>query len=136
MIGLFAEHDIESRDQSLGEPERENQLRSSHEQLQRKHHVSLAHPFTRVVIVSYLGNEALEETRQTLVLGHVGQDPEAALGVLKVAVLDAGLDDVEGRGDDERCRGTGDGGDEVLEPGGLVVVFEVEEVLLGEGGAS
>lgn len=88
------------------------------------------------LVSSYLGNEALEETRQTLVLGHVGQNPEAALGVVKVTVLDTGLDDVERRGDDERGRRAGDGGDEVLEPGGLVVVLEVEEVLLGESRAS
>lgn len=31
---LFAEHGVESGDQSLGEPERKDQLRSSHEQLQ------------------------------------------------------------------------------------------------------
>lgn len=82
---------------------------------------------------TYLGNETLEKAREALVLGHVGQDPEAALGVVKVAVLDAGLDDVERRGDDERGRGAGNGGDEVLEPRGLVVVLQLEQVLLGKG---
>lgn len=85
---------------------------------------------------AYLGNKALEKGRGALLLGHVGQDAEAALRVVKVAVLDARLDDVEGRRHDERGRGAGDGGDEVLEPRGLVVVVEVEEELLGEGGTA
>jgi hypothetical protein len=85
---------------------------------------------------THLGNQALEEGRRALVLGHVGQDTEAALGVLKIAVLDAGLDDVEGRRDDEGGRGAGDRGDKVLAPRGLVVVLELEEELLGEGGTA
>lgn len=81
---------------------------------------------------TYLGRQALEERRETLLAGHVCHDAHAALGVVEVAVLDTGLDDIEGSGDDERGGGTGNGGDEVLEPAGLVVVFEVEDVLLGE----
>ena len=83
-----------------------------------------------------LGDKAFEEGRGTLLLSHVGQDAEAALRVVKVAVLDARLDDVEGSRYDERGRGTGDGGDEVLEPRSLVVVVEVEEELFGKGGAT
>jgi hypothetical protein len=64
-------------------------------------------------------------------LHHVGHDPEAALGVLEVPVLDAGLDDVERSGDEERGAGTGDRGDEVLRPRCGVVVAEFVEVLLG-----
>lgn len=111
VVALF-QHTVESRDQRLGEPEGEDELGASHEQL---------------------GDETLEEGSHTLVLGHVGQDAETALGVLKVAVLNTGLDDIEGSGDDEGGRGTGDGGDKVLEPGGLVVVIELEEELLGKG---
>lgn len=109
------EQTVKGGDQGLGEPEGEDELGTGHEQL---------------------GDETLEEGAHALVLGHVGEDAEAALGVLKVAVLDAGLDDVEGRRDDERGRGAGDGGDEVLEPAGLVVVVEAEQVLLGEGGTT
>ena len=65
--------------------------------------------------------------------GHVGQDLETALGVVKVLVLDASLDDVEGRRHDQRGRRAGDGGDEVLEPRRLVVVLQREEELLGKG---
>lgn len=82
---------------------------------------------------TYLGNQSLEEAGRALVLGHVGQDSEATLGVVKVAVLDSGLDDIERSGDDKRGRGTSNRGNEVLEPAGLVVVLEVEEVLLGKG---
>ena len=56
--------------------------------------------------------------------------------MIEVAVLDAGLDDVEGRGDDQRGRGAADGGDEVLRPRRRVVVVEPEDLLLGEGGAA
>jgi hypothetical protein len=35
------------------------------------------------------------------VLGHLGNDAEAGLGVLEVAVLDTGLDHVQGSGDDQ-----------------------------------
>lgn len=86
--------------------------------------------------MSYLGNQTLEESGGTLILHHVGNDSETTLGVLKVAVLDTGLDDVEGSGDEEGGGGTGDGGDEVLEPRGLVVVLELEKVLLCEGGTT
>lgn len=82
---------------------------------------------------TYLGNQSLEETTEALVLGHVAQNSEAALGVVKVAVLDSRLDDIEGGGNDERGRGTGNGSNEVLEPSRLVVVLEVEEPLLGKG---
>ena len=85
---------------------------------------------------TYLGDKALEEARETLVAGHVGQDAETALGVVKVLVLDTGLDDVERRRHNKRGRGTGDRGDKVLEPRGLVVVLELEEELLGESGTT
>lgn len=63
--------------------------------------------------------------------GHVGDDTETRLLGLEVAVLDTGLDDIERSRDDERCRGTSNGRDEVLEPGGTVVVGELVEVFLG-----
>lgn len=85
---------------------------------------------------TYLGCQALEEARKAFLLRHVAQDPEAALGVLEVSVLDSGLDDIERGRDDERGRGTSNRGHEVLEPAGLVVVLEVEQVLLSESGAS
>lgn len=85
------------------------------------------------MISTYLGDESLEEAAEALVLGHVGQNSEAALGVVEVAVLDSGLDDIEGSRNNQGGRGTGNGGDKVLEPAGLVVVLKVEEVLLGKG---
>jgi len=106
---------VESRNQGLSEPEREDELGTSHEEL---------------------GNETLEEGRGALILGHVSQDAEAALGVLKVAVLNAGLDDVEWCRHDQRRGSTRDGGNKVLEPGGLVVVLEAEKELLGECGTT
>ena len=106
-------HDlVEGRDKGLGEPEGEGELGTSHEQL---------------------GEQALEEGGGTLVLEHVGNDASASLLDLEVAVLDTGLDDVERSRDDERSRGTSNGCDKVLEPGGAVVVGELVEVFLGCG---
>lgn len=87
--------------QSLCQPEAEDQLGSSHQEL---------------------GDQSLEQTERALVLEHLRHDLEAALGVVEVAVLDTGLDHVQGSGDDKGGASTGDGSDEVLAPGGLVVV--------------
>jgi len=70
---IFLHDLVEGRDESLGEPEGEGELGTGHEQL---------------------GEQALEESRRALVLEHVGDDASASLLDLKVAVLDAGLDDV------------------------------------------
>jgi hypothetical protein len=94
----------------LGQPEGEYQLGPRHEQLR---------------------GQSLEEGSEALVLHHVGDDPEAALGVLEVPVLDTGLDDVERSRDEERGTGTGDWSNEVLRPGCGIVVCEFVEVLLG-----
>lgn len=107
-------HLVEHRDQGLSEPEREDELRASHEEL---------------------GRQALEERGHALVLDHVGDDPHAALRVLEVAVLDTGLDDIEGSRDDEGSGSTGNRGNEVLGPGRFVVILDTEG-LLGEGGTT
>lgn len=65
-------------------------------------------------------------------LDHILDNLDTGLWVLKVAVLDTGLDNIKWSGDDQRGRCTSNRGDEVLEPGGLVVVVELEEVTLGE----
>lgn len=102
---------VKGRDEGLRQPEGEDQLGARHEQL---------------------GDEALKEGAEALVASHVGQDAETALRVVEVAVLYAGLDNVEGSRDNQRGGGTGNRGDKVLEPGGLVVVLELEQELLGK----
>lgn len=69
-------------------------------------------------------------------LHHVRHDPEAALGVLKVPVLNTRLDNVERSRHEKRGAGTGDRGDKVLRPGCRVVVGELVEVFLGYGRAT
>lgn len=103
---------VECWDKCLGEPEGEDELRTSHEEL---------------------GGKTLEEGSETLVLGHTGDNSEAGLLGFKVAVLNTGLDNVKRCGDNERGGSTSDGSDEVLAPGGGVVVGELEEVFLGSG---
>lgn len=109
------QHLVESRDKGLCKPETEDELGAGHEQLRSK---------------------TFEEGRKSLVLGHVRHNPESRLLGLEVAVLNTSLDDIERGGDDQRGRGTGDGGDEVLGPGGGVVVAQAVEVLLGCGTAT
>lgn len=67
-------------------------------------------------------------------MGYVGYDMYVVFGVVEVVVLDMGFDDIEGSGDDKWGGGIGNGGDEVLELVGFVVIGEVEEVFFGEGG--
>ena len=105
----------ESGNQSLCQPEAEDQLGTSHQQL---------------------GGQALEETGGALVLEHLRDNLEARLGVLEVAVLNTGLDHVQRSGDNQGGTGTADGGDKVLAPAGGVVVAQFVDVLLGEGGTT
>ena len=99
------------RYQSLCQPEAKDKFRSRHEQLRR---------------------QSLEEASHALILGHVAQDPEPALGILKVSVLDPGLDDVERSGDDEGGGCADYRGHEVLHPARGVVVGELVDVFFGK----
>lgn len=67
-------HVVKSRDERLSQPEGECELGASHEEL---------------------GHQSLEKGRRALVAEHLGEDPDAALGVVEVLVLDTGLDDIE-----------------------------------------
>lgn len=91
----------------MSQPEGEDKLRTGHEQL---------------------GGKALEEGGGTFVLHHVGNDPEAALGVVKIPVLDSSLDNVERGRDDKGSTGTSNGCDKVLAPCGAVVVGQLVEI--------
>lgn len=84
----------------------------------------------------YFWYQSLEESRGTFVPRHIGQDAEAALGVVEVTILNTRLDDVERRRNNERGGGTGDRCNKVLEPSRLVIVLETEEELLGKGGTT
>lgn len=101
----------ESGNQSLCQPEAEDQLRACHQQL---------------------GGETLEEAGRALVLEHLGDNLEARLGVFEVAVLDTGLDNIEGSRHNQGCASTTDRGDEVLAPGSLVVIGQFVNFFLGE----
>lgn len=71
----------------MGDPEGEDELRSGHDKLR---------------------DQALKEAGWTFLPDHLGDNPNAALWVVEVAVLNAGLDDIEGCRDEERGRGTTD----------------------------
>lgn len=85
---------------------------------------------------AYLRNETFEESTHAFISCHLGQNLEASLWVLKVLVLDTGLDDVQRCGHDQGRGRTSNRGDEVLEPRCLVVVLKFEKVLLGKGRSS
>lgn len=132
---LFGQHTVKGRDQSLREPEGEDQLGTRHEKLHRSVRPLVIERSGRLV-GAYLGNKTLEEAGESFVLGHVGENSEPALGVFEVAVLNTGLDDVQRGRNNQRSRSTCNRGNEVLEPRGLVVVFETEHELLGKGRAT
>ena len=44
---------------------------------------------------TYFRHQTLEETCKSLILDHTANDPESALWVLKVSVLDSSLDNIE-----------------------------------------
>jgi hypothetical protein len=94
----------------LSEPERKHKLGTCHQKL---------------------GSQSLEERRETFFTHHPGHDFETALRVFEVLVLDPSLDNIEGSGDDERCASTGNRSDEILSPGGGIVVLELVKVFFG-----
>jgi len=85
---------------------------------------------------THLGGQTLEERSRTLVLQQILHDLHTADLLLEVGVLDTRLHDIERCGHSDRSDGSSDGGDEVLRPGGLGVVGDTENVLLGEGRAT
>lgn len=99
------------RNQCLCQPEAEDQLGAGHQELR---------------------GQTLEETEGTLVLDHVRHNSEARLRVLKVAVLDAGLDHIQGCGHDQRSTSSAHRGHKVLGPAGRVVVLQIVDVFLGK----
>lgn len=56
--------------------------------------------------------------------------------MLEVAVLDTGLDHIQGGGDNQRGASTAYRGDKVLRPASLIVVCEGVDVFLGESRAT
>lgn len=86
--------------------------------------------------MTYLGHQPLEEAREALLARHIRQNAEAALRVVKVAILDACLDHIKRSRDNKGSGSAGDRGDEVLQPCRLVVVLQLEQVLLGKGRSS
>ena len=112
---FFLYNFVECRYQRLRKPEAKHQLRPRHQQL---------------------GRQALEEAREPFLPRHTAHDPEPALRVIEIPILDPRLDHVQGRRHQQRGRRAGNGGDKVLQEAGGIVVVEFVEVLLGGGGAA
>jgi len=102
---------MEPRDQLLGHRERKHQLGSNNQDL---------------------GQQALEEGAKSLIPDHLADDTDAAFRVIKVAVLDPGLDNVQRGSDSDRGDRSADGGAKVLKERRLVVVLELENIFLDE----
>lgn len=83
-----------------------------------------------------LGSQSLEETTETFLLDEILDNVQSRLGVLKVTVLNTGLDDIKRSSDGDRSDSTANGGAEVLEEGSLVVVLETKDVFLDKGGTT
>lgn len=110
-IYILAHQLVEGGNQRLCQGEREHQLGSCGQQL---------------------GCQSLEKRGNTFVLGHVSQNGNSRFRIVKVSVLDPGLDHIERRRHDQRRRGTHNGSDKVLGPGGRRVVLQAKDVFLGK----
>ena len=86
--------------------------------------------------LAHLRRETLEQRGRALVLEEVLDDGDSGDLVLEVCILDAGLDGVEGGSDGDGSDRACDRRDEVLAPGGLGVVLDAQNVVLGEGGST
>ena len=80
-----------------------------------------------------LRRQTLEQCRRTLVLDEILDHCYTRYLVLKVRILDTGLDGVQRCGDGYRRDSTSDRCDKVLPPGRLVVVLDAEEVVFCDG---
>jgi len=95
VVALLWQDFVECWDKGLCQPEGEDEFRSSHQKLWR---------------------QSLEESCWPLVLHHVGDNPDTALGILEVPVLNSGFDNVQWCRDNQGGGSTSDGGNEVLVP--------------------
>ena len=73
-----------------------------------------------------LRRQTLEQCRRTLILDEVLEHCDTRYLVLKVRILNTGLDGVQWCGDSDRCDSTSDQCDKVLPLGRLVVVLDAE----------
>lgn len=69
-------------------------------------------------------------------LHHISDNLEAAFRIFKVSVLNAGLDNIQGRGYEKWCWRSDDRSDEVLEPRCWVIVVQFVEIFLCKGRSS
>ena len=81
-----------------------------------------------------LRRQTLEQCCRTLVLDEILDHGYTRYLVLKVRILDTGLDGVQRCGDGDRRDSTSDRCDKVLPPGRLVVVLDAEQIFLRHRG--
>jgi hypothetical protein len=65
---------------------------------------------------TYLWHQALEKTGESFILDHAANNPESTLWVLKIPVLDTGLDNIKRSRYQQGSRCTSNRCNEVLEP--------------------
>jgi hypothetical protein len=79
--------------------------------------------------VTYFWRESLKECRCTLVTQQVAHDCHSARLLLKIGILDARFDRVEGCCDADRRNSARHGGDKVLRPRRLAVVRYTKDII-------
>lgn len=117
----------EERNQTLRESVTEDQLGTDDQNLEM---IKLA-PVTGYPKRTYLGCKTLEERADALVLDEILDDRNTANLLLKVRVLDTGLNRIQRRSDCDGSYCARDGRDEVLRPGCLVIICHAKEIVLG-----
>jgi len=95
VTALLRQDSVKCWNKGLCQPEGEDKFRPSHQKLWR---------------------QSLEESCWSLVLYHVGDNPDTTLGILEVPVLNSGLDNVQWCRNNQGGRSTSDGGNEILVP--------------------
>ena len=114
----------------MGKGVAEHQLRSDDQDLEGYSQQTLEHGSCAP---SYFWSEALEQSRRAFVLEEVFHNGNAADLVLKVGILNTGLDDVQWGGNGDGGHSAGNGGDKILSPSSLRVVGYAKNVVLRHG---
>lgn len=83
----------------------------------------------------YFGRDSFVKCSKAFIFDGLRKNLHSSFLTTHVLILNAGLDDVHGRCDEDTEGRTDTRGDEILVPSRFVIVFKLEDVVLDEGGS-